>query len=350
MARGIGEQRGKPVAGANRKGRAEPRVSACREQHAASCGGRSALVSTRLLACVASRPPSSGSPSGPSLSPFIPRRRSSVTTRAAPTSSCSSATTSAGATPGPTATPPSARPTSTRLARAGLLVRYAFGTTPQCSPSRISMLSGRYPHATRTEDLHTPLPDGVRLLPRTLQAAATSPGTWRRPTTGPTASASSSGIRPRHASALPAFLDSAGTRPFFLWVGFHEPHRPYPTRPPSPATRPPSVALTPYLADAPGDARGPRPVLRRDRARMDADIGRMLAELERRKLPGQHAGRLPERQRRRRSHGRRGRCTTEGPGRRSSCRGRGIRAGSVYDRGLVSTVDLAPDAAGGGAG
>ena len=44
------------------------------------------------------------------------------------------------------------------LARSGLLVKRAFVTTPQCSPSRISILSGRYPHATRAEDLHTPLP------------------------------------------------------------------------------------------------------------------------------------------------------------------------------------------------
>ena len=61
-------------------------------------------------------------------------------------------------------------PNIDRLARSGLLVRYAFGTSPQCSPSRISILSGRYPHATRTEDLHTPLPSGERLLPSYLQA------------------------------------------------------------------------------------------------------------------------------------------------------------------------------------
>lgn len=57
-----------------------------------------------------------------------------------------------------------------RLARSGLLVQRAFGTTPQCSPSRVSILSGRYPHATRAEDLHTPLPASARLLPSYLQA------------------------------------------------------------------------------------------------------------------------------------------------------------------------------------
>ena len=53
-----------------------------------------------------------------------------------------------------------ATPAIEGLARTGLLVRHAFVTSPQCSPSRISILSGRYPHTTRTEDLHTPLPTG----------------------------------------------------------------------------------------------------------------------------------------------------------------------------------------------
>ena len=51
------------------------------------------------------------------------------------------------------------------LARAGLRVQWAFGTSPRCSPSRISMLSGKFPLATLTEDLHTPLPDSERILP-----------------------------------------------------------------------------------------------------------------------------------------------------------------------------------------
>jgi arylsulfatase A-like enzyme len=61
-------------------------------------------------------------------------------------------------------------PNIDRLARAGLRVERAFGTSPQCSPSRISMLSGKYAHATRTEDLHQPLPETERLLPSYIHA------------------------------------------------------------------------------------------------------------------------------------------------------------------------------------
>ena len=57
---------------------------------------------------------------------------------------------------------------------------HAFGTSPQCSPSRISTLSGKYPHATLTEDLHTPLPDGARILPSYLKARGYFTGIWPR--------------------------------------------------------------------------------------------------------------------------------------------------------------------------
>src|SRR5215208_3053402 len=56
-------------------------------------------------------------------------------------------------------------PNIDRLARAGLRVEQAFGTSPQCSPSRISMLTGKYPHTTHTEDRYTPLHRGERILP-----------------------------------------------------------------------------------------------------------------------------------------------------------------------------------------
>ncbi len=118
-------------------------------------------------------------------------------------------------------------PNIDRLARSGLLVQHAFGTTPQCSPSRISILSGKYAHATRTEDLHTPLPDGGRLLPSYLQEQGYFTGHMAKTHYGPNADRQFQWYSSSTATALPSFLDSAGTRPFFLWVGFHEPHRPY---------------------------------------------------------------------------------------------------------------------------
>jgi N-sulfoglucosamine sulfohydrolase len=86
---------------------------------------------------------------------------------------------------GPYGNPAIHTPNIAGLARAGLLVRYAFGTSPQCSPSRISILSGRFAHATRTEDLHTPLPDGVRILPALLREAGYFTGNMAKTHFGP---------------------------------------------------------------------------------------------------------------------------------------------------------------------
>ena len=151
------------------------------------------------------------------------------------------------------------------LARSGLLVQRAFGTYAAVQPIPHQHPQRQVPHATRTEDLHTPLPASERMLP-----VPPGPRLLHRHMAkthyGPNAEAQFQWYSPETAPALPAFLDSAGTQPFFLWVGFHEPHRPYARglipQPHSPA----QVALTPYLADTPRYTSRPRAVLRRDRA------------------------------------------------------------------------------------
>ena len=105
-----------------------------------------------------------------------------------------------------------------RLARTGLAVRYAFGTSPQCSPSRIGMLSGRYPHATRTEDLHTPLPEGERILPSLLQPAGYFTGHMAKTHYGPNAERQFEWYAPETAAALPALSRCRG-QPAILPVG-----------------------------------------------------------------------------------------------------------------------------------
>jgi N-sulfoglucosamine sulfohydrolase len=49
-------------------------------------------------------------------------------------------------------------PNIDRLAREGMKFTRAFVTISSCSPSRASLITGRYPHNTDAEQLHWPLP------------------------------------------------------------------------------------------------------------------------------------------------------------------------------------------------
>jgi N-sulfoglucosamine sulfohydrolase len=232
-------------------------------------------------------------------------------------------------------------PNIDRLARSGLMVRLAFGTSPQCSPSRISILSGKYSHATRTEDLHTPLPDGVRLLPSYLQDRGYFTGMMAKTHLGPNGERQFQWYSPKLAEVFPAFLDSAAARPFFLWVAFHDPHRPYQRGAVAHPHSPSQVMVPPYLADTP-ETRADLALYYDATARMDGEIGRILGELDRRKLRektlvvflSDNGAPFP-----------REKGTLYDSGTRtplifswSSV----IRPSTGYSRGLVSTVDLAP--------
>ncbi|MBX6316774.1 MAG: sulfatase-like hydrolase/transferase, partial [Isosphaeraceae bacterium] len=62
-------------------------------------------------------------------------------------------------------------PNLDRLARRGLRFDHAILTCSSCSPSRSSLITGRYPHNTDAEELHWPLPkEQVTFIERLKQA------------------------------------------------------------------------------------------------------------------------------------------------------------------------------------
>ena len=172
-------------------------------------------------------------------------------------------------------------PNIDRLAESGLRVERAFLTIAQCSPSRISILTGRYPHATGAEDLHMPLPDSLRILPSPLQEAGYFAGHMQKQHYGEHANAQFQWYSPDLSEAFPDFLDEADGRPFFLWVGFSDPHRTYGDAPS--VHDPADVRVPPQLADTP-ETRADLAQYYDEIARMDGHIGAMLDTLEARGL------------------------------------------------------------------
>lgn len=171
-----------------------------------------------------------------------------------------------------------ATPAIDRLAEEGLLCEKAFLTAPQCSPSRISVLTGRYPHATGAEDLHMPLPEGETFLPAWLKDAGYFTGHMRKTHYGKTGEAQfdwySGDVRD-----FPAFLDQSSDRPFFMWTGFSDPHRPYDRSTIEHRNDEASVTVPPQLVDDP-ETRADLADYYDEISRMDSEIGNMLDELE----------------------------------------------------------------------
>lgn len=62
-------------------------------------------------------------------------------------------------------------PVMDRIAKEGLRFTNAYLTTSSCSPSRCSIISGRYPHNTGAAELHTPLPASISIFPGLLKNA-----------------------------------------------------------------------------------------------------------------------------------------------------------------------------------
>ncbi len=176
-----------------------------------------------------------------------------------------------------------------RLATEGVLFRQAFSAAPTCSPSRAALLTGECPHRNGMLGLahrgfslndyskhivHTLRPAGYRTVLAGLQHVAAKPETigydelLRPPST-------------KAADVAPgavAFLNRAGSQPFFLDVGFFETHREYPE--PTPADDPRYTTPPAPLPDTP-DTRRDMAAYRASARQMDRGVGQILDALER---------------------------------------------------------------------
>jgi arylsulfatase A-like enzyme len=175
-------------------------------------------------------------------------------------------------------------PNIDRLAAEGMRFDRAFLTISSCSPSRASILTGRYPHATGAEDLHQPLPAGQATFARYLRQAGyhnMSVGKWHL---GEAEKHNWDAVvdcdgRDTAAETLKALRERPKDKPFFLWAASKDPHRPFDPKAIAQPYDPADVIVPPYLPD--------HPLIREDLAlyygevtRFDQHIGFIREELE----------------------------------------------------------------------
>lgn len=175
------------------------------------------------------------------------------------------------------------------LAESGVRFERAFCTAPQCSPSRASLHTGRYPHTTGVMGLaHPPfdwsLPSHERHLAAILRDHGYSTALVGMQHLISHGSAEELGYQhvlpvapaPEAAEAAVAMLAelAASEQPFYLEVGFEEPHRPYDYGGAQPDDSL-GVAVPPYLPDGP-EARQDFAAFQGAIGAMDAGVGRVL--------------------------------------------------------------------------
>lgn len=171
-----------------------------------------------------------------------------------------------------------------RLAAEGLKFTSAFLTCSSCSPTRCSIMTGRYPHSTGAMELHQPLPADQVVFPGLLKKAGyytASAGKWHL---GEPAKTSFDAVVGGGPSGCERWVETLRNRPkdkpFFLWLASIDPHRGYqPNTIPQPHEQEDAV-VPPFLPDVP-ETRKDLGMYYDEITRMDGYIGQVLDELDR---------------------------------------------------------------------
>lgn len=175
-------------------------------------------------------------------------------------------------------------PNIDRIASEGMRFDRAFLTISSCSPSRCSILTGRYPHNTGAEDLHMPLPSDQRSVARYLTPAGyecVSVGKWHL-----------GNDEKRHWNkvvecqadvmadrCIKVIEERDQDKPFFFWFASIDPHRGYQENTIEEPHDPNKVLVPPYLPDHP-KIRKEIALYYDEIARFDQHIGRIRQALE----------------------------------------------------------------------
>ena len=176
-------------------------------------------------------------------------------------------------------------PNLDRLAAEGEVFDRAYLTTSSCSPTRCSIITGRYPHNTGAPELHMPLPAGQFMFPEALRDAGYFTVLAGKNHMGRAVDAAfneiTAGTGPgKERDWVQRLRERPQDKPFFMWFASMDAHRDWQTTREDPLYDPAEVVVPPFLVDG--------PLTRKDLAnyyheisRLDRFIGKVRAEVER---------------------------------------------------------------------
>ncbi|TWT80755.1 Choline-sulfatase [Planctomycetes bacterium CA13] len=175
-------------------------------------------------------------------------------------------------------------PNIDRLAANGLRFDNAFLTISSCSPSRCSIITGRYPHNTGAAELHTTLPKGSVLFPEFLKDAGYYTVLSGKDHMGSEAHRGftkvSKGVGPgKEGDWVEILHGRPKDQPFFFWFASTDAHRGWTLNDDAPQYSPEDVVVPPYLVDGP-KTREDLTGYYHEVSRFDHYIGLVVEELE----------------------------------------------------------------------
>lgn len=171
-------------------------------------------------------------------------------------------------------------PNLDRLAARGARFEHSYVASPQCSPNRSAIFTGCTPHTTATSRLHTPMPPWEWTFPDALKQRGYHLGAYRKVHQGKAFDAKwdfQGGAKEPFGTF---FEKRPKDRPFFLHVGFTDPHRPYVPGAFTPPHDRAKVTVPPFLPDTP-EVREDLGMYYDFTARMDAECGQLFGLLDR---------------------------------------------------------------------
>ncbi|WP_119079200.1 sulfatase family protein [Chitinophaga alhagiae] len=180
-----------------------------------------------------------------------------------------------------------------KMAANGLRFNNVFVTSSSCSPSRTSIITGRYPHSTGAAELHTPLPAQMTFFPELLRKNGyytAHAGKWHE---GPhTRRAYDTLLAANGKNAvggeekwLEVLQHRPKDKPFFCWFAALDAHRAWQPDASLPPHDPATVQVPPMLADT-KETRKDIAAYYNEIARLDRYIGQLHAELQRQGIAG----------------------------------------------------------------
>jgi N-sulfoglucosamine sulfohydrolase len=150
-------------------------------------------------------------------------------------------------------------PNIDQLAEHGVRFENAYVTASSCSPSRNSMITGRYPHNTGAPELHMDLPEGHFMFPKALKDAgyySVLSGKWHmgeatRPAFDLIISEGYAKDPTGAARWIQCLQERPMDKPFFMWFASFDAHRPWEPDPLGKPFEPTKVNLPAGVPDTP---------------------------------------------------------------------------------------------------